>query len=232
MLIELKDDLKSLSNQQKAELLQRFFKTGVGEYAEGDKFLGITVPELRKLSKKYTSLSFQDLEKLLSSQIHEERFLSLAILRENYLKTKDEKLKQKIIDFSFKNLPQINNWDLVDTYIPYVFGEYFFSRSREVLYKFTISNNLWERRISILTTFYFLRKGDFEDTLKICEILLQDKHDLIHKACGWMLREIGKKDLQTLYNFLDKYYKIMPRTMLRYAIERLSYDKRKEYMKK
>lgn len=232
MLQNLKNDLNSLSNEDKAKNMQRFFKTWVWEYGEWDIFLWITVPELKKLSKKYKNLDFESLEILLNSKIHDERYMALSILKLNFCETKLEDIKNKIFEFSYKNISSINNWDLVDSFIPYVWWEYFFQKNREVLYKLVKSNILWERRISIMTTFYFLRKWDFTDTIKICELLLQDKHDLIHKASGWMLREMWKIDIKSLYDFLDKYHKIMPRTMLRYAIEKLDKEKREYYMKK
>lgn len=230
MIQNLKNDLKSLSNKDKAKILQWFFKTWVWEYWEWDIFLWITVPELRELSKKYKELSFENLEILLSSKIHEERFLALAILRLNFCKTSDISIKNKIFEFSYKNIFYINNWDLVDSFIPYVWWEYLFGKDKDILYKLVKSNNLWERRISIMTTFYFLKHWNFTDTIKICEILIQDKHDLIHKATGWMLREIWKIDQKILCDFLDKYSKIMPRTTLRYSIERLEKDKKVYYM--
>ncbi len=232
MLNYLLQDLNSLKNPYKAQTLQRFFKTWPWEYWEWDVFLWITVPELKKIAKKYIDLKFEDIQKLFCSKIHEERYLSLAILKLNFLKAKDLIEREKIINFSFKNLWYINNWDLVDSYIPYVFWEYFFDKDRSIIYKLTISDIIWERRVAILTTFYFLRHWDFQDTLKICEILLCDKHDLIQKACGWMLREVGKKDEKVLCDFLEKFHKTMSRTMLRYAIERLDIEKKKYYMKK
>ncbi len=232
MLENLLQELNNHSNTSKSLILQRFFKTWVWEYWEWDKFLWITVPELRVISKKYLSLNFSDLKKLLDSGIHEYRFVALTIIRLNYEKIKEEPIKDNLIEFVLKNICRINNWDLVDTFIPCVFWEYFFTRNRELLYKFVKSDSLWERRISIMTTFYFLKNKDFWDTIKICEELLWDKHDLIHKATWWMLREMGKRDTKPLYDFLDKYHKTMPRTMLRYAIEKLSENERQYYLKK
>lgn len=232
MLNNLLIDLNSLKSPAKSEILQRFFKTWVWEYGEGDVFLWIIVPELRKLSKKYIGLDKKELEELLASGIHECRFLALAIIRLNYENSKEEKVKKDWYEFSLKNIASINNWDLVDCFVEYVIGPFLYDKDKSILYKWAISNDLWERRIAIISTFDYIRKWEFEDTLKISEILLQDKHDLIQKAVWWMLREVGKKDEKVLLDFLDKYYKTMPRTMLRYAIERLDKEKKEYYMKK
>lgn len=232
MLDDLIRDLEQLSNREKAKILMWFFKTWPGQYWEWDIFLWINVPTLKWIGKKYRDLSFSDIEKLFASKIHDHRYLALNIIKINYEKEKDEIRKKEFFELSLKNISAINNWDLVDSFIPYVWWEYFFKKERKFLYELAFSNNLWERRISILTTFYFLRQWDFTDTLKICEILLQDTHDLIHKATGWMLREMGKKEIAPLLNFLDAYHKVMPRTMLRYAIEKLDSEKKAWYMKK
>ncbi|MDD4151023.1 MAG: DNA alkylation repair protein [Candidatus Gracilibacteria bacterium] len=231
MFKKITNEILSLKNPDKAKILQGFFKTGIGEYGEGDIFLGITVPELRNISKKYISINFEDIELLLKSEIHDFRFIALCILRLKYEKG-DENAKKAVFDFSIKNIEKINNWDLVDTYVHYTIGDYILDKDREILYKFSKSENLWIRRISIISTFAFIKRNLFEDTLKICEILLNDKHDLIHKATGWMLREAGKRDKQILINFLDKHSKNMPRTMLRYSIEKLSKEEKELYMKK
>lgn len=232
MLDDLIRDLEKLSNREKAKILMWFFKTWPGQYWEWDIFLWINVPTLKWIGKKYRDLSFGDIEKLFASKIHEHRYLALCIIKINYEKEKNEERKKALFELSLNNISAINNWDLVDSFIPYVWGEYFFKKDRTFLYTLATSNNLWERRISILTTFYFLRHWDFTDTLKICEMLLQDKHDLIHKATGWMLREMGKKEIAPLLNFLDTYHKTMPRTMLRYAIEKLDSEQKTWYMKK
>lgn len=232
MLSSLLQDLVSLKNPAKAKILQGFFKTWKWEYWEWDVFLWITVPELKNVAKKYKDLGLQSLQEQLKSKIHEHRYIALAIIKLRYLELKDEKEKENLINFVKQNISSINNWDLVDTFIPYVFWEYYFNRDRSDLYIYQKSSSLWERRISIMTTFYFLKKWDFEDTLKICELLLWDKQDLIHKACGWMLREIWKVDEKVLVWFLDKNVKLMPRTMLRYAIEKFDTETRKYYLKK
>lgn len=231
MLNQIKEDLQKSGNPEKAEILSRFFKTGKGEYGEGDIFLGITVPDQRKVAKQYIDLSLENIQKLLSSKIHEHRLTSLLILVEKYQKA-NEINKKKIVDFYLKNTKNINNWDLVDLTSAKILGDYLFERDKSILYKLAKSDNLWERRISIIATFHFIRNNEFEDTLKISEILLNDYHDLIHKAVGWMLREVGKKNQDVEESFLKKYYKKMPRTMLRYAIERFDEKKRKFYLRK
>ncbi|MDD5132871.1 MAG: DNA alkylation repair protein [Candidatus Nanoarchaeia archaeon] len=230
MLKDIKNDFNSLKNPEKAKKLAGFFKTGKGEYGYGDNFLGIIVPEQRKLAKKYPNLSLEDLQELLSSNIHEYRLTSLFILISKYKKADSE--KEKIFNFYLKNTKNINNWDLVDLSAPNIVGHYLFEKDRKILYKLAKSDNLWEKRIAVLSTFYFIKYNQFDDSLKISEILLKDEHDLIHKAVGWMLREIGKRNLSIEEEFLKKYYKQMPRTMLRYAIEKFPEAKRQFYLKK
>ena len=231
MLNEIKKELADLGNKEKSEIYQRFFKTGPGQYGEGDIFLGLTAAEQKSVVKKYIDLSLEDLQKLLDSKIHEHRSSALAILTKKYKKSNN---KKEIIDFYLKNTKRINNWDLVDCSAPHILGDYLFNtqEKKKILYKLAKSDNLWEKRISILATFSFIRQNEYEDTLNISEILLNDKHDLIHKAVGWMLRELGKRDQDVEEEFLKKYHKTMPRTMLRYSIERFSEEKRKFYMKK
>lgn len=228
-LAELRKEIKTVSNPDNAKFLQRFFKTGKGEYAEGDVFLGIVVPVQRQIAKKYTELSFDDLEKLITSKYHEERLIALLILVERFKKASEDE-KDKIIKFYLKNRKGINNWDLVDLSAPKILGEYLLNKDRKILFRFAKSKDLWEKRIAVLSTFTFIKNNDFNDALKIYEILVYDKHDLIHKAVGWMLRELGKIDLKTEEKFLKKYYKTMPRTMLRYAIEKFPEKKRKAYL--
>jgi 3-methyladenine DNA glycosylase AlkD len=233
--MRISSDLRKFTDKEKAILLQRFFKTGKGEYGEGDVFLGITVPKQRQIAKKYALLPITDLQTLLNSKIHEERLTALLILVSQYKKAdknKDEKQKEIIFNFYLKNTKNINNWDLVDLTAPNIVGNYLLDKDKSILYKLAISDNFWERRISIISTFAFIRNSDFKDAIKLSEILLKDKHDLIHKAVGWALREIGKKDLNSLIAFLDKHYKSMPRTMLRYSIEKLSETQRKYYLNK
>lgn len=231
MLSQLIDELQKESDPEKAKNLSWFFKTGKGQYGEGDVFLGITVPRLREISKKYQNLDLKELQKLLESKIHEHRLSALMILRFKYEnKNTNEKLKKEIVHFYLLNTKKINNWDLVDLSCHYILGNYLLDKDRDILYKLARSTNLWEKRIAIISTFEFMRNNQFDDSLKICEILLNDKHDLIHKAVGWALREIGKKDKQKEINFLDKHYKAMPRTMLRYAIEKFTDSERKHYL--
>jgi len=228
-LIELKKELKKISNPKQAEILQRFFKTGKGEYGEGDVFLGIKVPLQRKIAKKYPNLTLKEINELLSSRMHEERLTSLFILIRKYEKG-DAKLKKEIFNFYLKNTNKINNWDLVDLSAPKIIGNYLLDKPKDSLYKLAKSKSLWEKRIAVLSTFEFIRNNQFKDTLSISEILLKDKHDLIHKAVGWMLREIGKRNHEVEESFLKKYYKQMPRTMLRYAIEKFDEKKRRFYL--
>lgn len=231
MFKKITNEINSLKNPDKAKILQGFFKTWIWEYSEWDVFLGINVPELRNIAKKYISINFEDIELLLNSEIHDFRFVALCILRLKYEKW-EENTKKGVFDFSIKNIEKINNWDLVDTYVLYTIWNYLLDKDKEILYKFSKSENLWIRRISIISTFAFIKENSFEDTIKICEILINDKHDLIHKATWWMLREIWKRDKQILIKFLDKYNKNMPRTMLRYSIEKLNLEEKKTYMKK
>ncbi len=228
----VKKDLQDLKNSEKAKVLSGFFKTAKGQYGEGDKFLGIVVPEQRKIVKKYfKSLELADLQNLLDSDIHEYRLVAVLSLVAQYTKA-DDKTKKQIYDFYLKNAKRVNNWDLVDLSAPNIVGDYLLNKDRKILYKLLKSKNLWERRISILATFTFIRNNKFEDTLKISEELLSDKHDLIHKATGWMLRELGKRDQKRLEEFLEENIKKMPRTCLRYAIEKFPEEQRKAYLKK
>lgn len=226
-------DLNIYADKEKAKHLQRFFKTGKGEYGEGDIFIGIVVPNQRIVAKKYKELPLSEIQILLNSKIHEHRLTALFILTYKFLKT-DEILKKKIVEFYLKNTKHINNWDLIDLSSVEILGEYFLENpeSKKVIYKFAGAKSLWERRISIISTFTMIRNRQFDDSLKIAEILLHDKEDLIHKAVGWMLREIGKRDLKTEQTFLDKHYKTMPRTMLRYAIEKFPEENRQHYLLK
>lgn len=228
-LDNLKSDLQALAAPEKAALLSRYFKTGKGQYGQGDIFLGVMVPGQRRIAKKYSDLSLGNISKLLASRIHEHRLVALLILVNKYKKA-DEKSKEKIADFYLKHTKHINNWDLVDLSAPNILGDYLFDRDRSVLYRLAQSKNLWERRISVVTTLAFIRRNDFEDILRISEILIDDDHDLIHKAVGWMLREVGKMDLGTEEDFLRKHHRRMPRTMLRYAIERFEEKKRRFYL--
>jgi len=226
-LLDLKKELKTKASLEKAKILQKFFKTGPGEYGEGDIFLGIMVPDMRRIAIKYKDLKLEDVKKLLCSKIHEERLTAILIMLNKFQDGKD---KEKIYNFYFKNIKHINNWDLVDLSADKIVGAYLSDKSKSVLYELARSKSIWEKRISIIATFNFIKNNNFKETLKIAKILLNDEHDLIHKAVGWMLREVGKKDLKTEEKFLKKYYKKMPRVMLRYAIEKFIEKKRKQYL--
>jgi 3-methyladenine DNA glycosylase AlkD len=229
MMDQLKRELSQLSDPDRAKKLAGFFKTGKGQYGEGDRFLGIPVPEQREVAKKYGDLSLDDLQELLNSEIHEHRFTALVILVTKFRKA-EKTGKEKIFSFYLRNTGNINNWDLVDVSAPRIVGDYLVDKDKSILYKLAKSTNLWERRISILSTFAFINNNEFADALRISELLLHDRHNLIHKAVGWALREIGKRDQDAEERFLTKYCVQMPRTMLRYAIEKFSEEKRKYYL--
>lgn len=223
---QLKKDLKAFVKPGKAEILARFFKTGKGDYGEGDIFIGVMVPEIRKVAQKYKNIELSELSKVISGKIHEERLCGALICTYR-------KLNREVVDFYLSNVRFLNNWDIIDLTAPKILGLWMVSRpdERKILYKFAKSKSLWERRIAVLSCFAFIREKDFKDTLAIAEILLNDDHDLIHKAVGWMLRELGKRDQSVEERFLKKYYKKMPRTMLRYAIERFEESLRQRYLK-
>jgi len=228
-----KSEMAGLANPEKAKILSSFFKTGKGEYGEGDIFLGIAVPMQREVAKKYSSLNFTEVKNLLKSNTHEHRLTALLILVQQF-KRVDEKQREKIVDFYLASTKYINNWDLVDLSADKILGEYLCavpSKERKILRKLAKSKNIWERRIAMLATFAFIKRNEFDDALEISELLLNDKHDLIHKAVGWMLREIGKRDLAIEEKFLKKHCKKMPRTALRYAIEKFPEKKREFYLK-
>lgn len=222
--------LTQLSDPVRAKNLSRFFKTGPGEYGEGDIFLGITVPQIRSFIRDYYHISLDDLQKLISSKYHEARMAGVLIHDKKYTRAKDEDAKLELINFYLENIQYINNWDLVDLSCHYALGEWLIDKPRLILYKFAESDDLWIRRVAIMTTFAFIRIHQFDDTMNICDMLIGDQHDLIHKATGWMLREIGKRDKRTLIEYLDKHVRQMPRTMLRYAIEKLPEKERKYYL--
>ncbi|HRY77068.1 MAG TPA: DNA alkylation repair protein [Candidatus Paceibacterota bacterium] len=230
MLKQLRKELALKANPKKAKILQGFFKTGKGEYGEGDIFLGLVVPETRKMAEKYLALNLAELKKLLNSKIHEERLLALFILTAQFNRA-EEKERQKFFKFYLSQTRNINNWDLVDLSADKIVGSHLKNKDKKILYQLAKSRNLWERRIAILATFYFIKQGQAKETLKIAEILLNDKHDLIQKAVGWMLREVGKRcGEKTEEKFLKQHCRKMPRTMLRYAIERFPENKRKKYL--
>ncbi len=222
---------RSLADPSRARSLQRFFKTGNGEYGEGDRFLGLTVPQVRKLAREYLDLDTQQLSELLRSPWHEERLLALLILVRQYGKARSGAIKNQLFLFYLRNTRAINNWDLVDVTCRDIVGAHLRDKDRAILYRLARSRNLWERRIAIISTSYFINQSDSADALAISEILLQDDHDLIHKAVGWMLREVGKRcSSAALEDFLDKHAAVMPRVMLRYALEKMTAEKRDHYM--
>ena len=226
----IQSSIRKLGNQKDAGILQWFFKTGPGEYGEGDVFVGVRVPVLRKLVKEFEAADESTIHDLLESAVHEDRALALFILVRQFEK-ENEVDRARIYRFYLNHARRINNWDLVDLSAPQVVGGYLANRSRRPLYRLVRSKSLWERRIAILATFTFIRQGDFADTLALADRLLGDREDLIHKAVGWMLREVGKRDLAVLENFLKLRCKTMPRTMLRYAIEKFPEPKRQAYLK-
>jgi 3-methyladenine DNA glycosylase AlkD len=228
---DVKRDLMNVAEFERIEILKWFFKTGKGDYGEGDVFIGIVVPNIRKIARKYSNLYFEDIKELLYSKIHEERLCALLILVAQF-ESGEEEEKKKIFNFYIKNVRQANNWDLVDLSAPKIIGEYLQTKPKDILYKFAESKNLWERRVSIISTFAFIKKMSFKDTLKISKILLKDEHDLIRKAVGWMLREVGKRNFSILEDFLIKNHKNMSRTTLRYAIEKFPEKKRQFWLKR
>lgn len=230
MLKQLIQELEKFSDTQRAINSARYFKTWVWQYWEWDKFYGLTVPETRIVVKKYYKLlSLDDVEKLILNEYHEQRLTGLLVLVAKY-KSANEEEKKSIYDFYMAHTKNINNWDLVDTSAPYIVWNYLFNVDKSILYSLAKSENLWEKRISIIATLYFIKYNKYDDTLKLCNILINDTHDLIHKATGWCLREVWKKDEKVLTDYLDKNTTKMPRTMLRYAIEKFNEEKRKHYL--
>jgi len=227
--LEIQKRLRQFASAEKATVLQRFFKTGPGEYGEGDVFLGVVVPDIRRVSKEFRGASVAEIRTLLASGVHEERLLALLMLVHAY-EEGDDIRRRRIYDLYLRSTKYINNWDLVDLSAPRIVGKHLENRDRRTLYDLARSRDLWKRRIAVLSTLAFITRNDFEDALAISAILLRDEHDLIHKAVGWMLREVGKRSLPAEERFLKQHYRIMPRTMLRYAIERFPEKKRKDYL--
>lgn len=226
----IQQELSSLGDARLASFQQGFFKTNEGGYGAGDLFRGIRVPRLRELSRKHRNTSPVEAEQLLGSPYHEDRLLALLILVHRYPRS-DERVKNEIYKSYLKNTRFINNWDLVDASAPHIVGRHLHQRSRATLYKLACSGGLWERRIAVMATAHFIKHGDFDDTLKIARMLLDDREDLVHKAVGWMLREIGKRDSAIEEDFLEAHYKRMPRVMLRYAIEKFPPSERRRYLR-
>jgi len=230
-LTELREKISHLADKKQAAILSRFFKTGPGEYGEGDIFLGIKVPLTRSLAREGRDLPFLDLETLLESPLHEERLLALLILVHQFQKGGEDR-QREIFLFYLNHTDRINNWDLVDLSAPHILGAYLYDHDKRIPRRLIRSKDLWERRLAVLASLYFIRRGVFMETLRIAEMLLGDPEDLIHKAVGWMLREVGKRDPETAEGFLRSHYHKMPRTMLRYAIEQFPEEKRLGYLKR
>ncbi len=221
--------LRKLSSPNRARVLRRFFKTGPDEYGEGDRFIGLRLEQIRALAREHAGLPLREVERLLESPIHEARVVAVVLLANAYRKS-DEKTRERIYRLYLRRSDRVNNWDLVDASAPQIVGMHLLTRSRAPLRRLARSRNLWERRIAIVATHQFIRHGQLDDTLRIAVQLLKDEHDLIHKATGWMLREVGKRDERVLRKFLDRYAGALPRTALRYSIERLTPAQRRRYM--
>ena len=229
--MKARDEIRALANKEIAQHSLRFFKTAKGEYGYGDSFLGVRAPKIRLIAKKHIDISTTDMKTLIKSKYHEERLLGLIILVNKYSKAKDEEVRNQLYKIYVSSFKYVNNWDLVDVTCSHVIGKHLMDKDRSILYTWAKSEDLWTKRIAIVSTHCFIRKNELQDTFKIAKILLNDEHDLIHKAVGWMLREAGKRDLEKEEIFLKKYYNIMPRTMLRYAIERFPEPKRQKYLR-
>ncbi len=224
-------ELQALSNAEKREIFPRFFKAGKGEYGEGDRFLGVTVPNIRAIAKLHKDVSIEEIRKLIQSEWHEVRLCALIIMVEKS-KKKDEALRKELFNLYLSQTKRINNWDLVDLSCRFIIGEYLLDKSRDILYQLAQSPLLWDNRIAIVSTYAFIRKGQLEDTYALSDLMMQHPHDLMHKAIGWMLREAGKRDSERLYDYVMSHRADMPRTMLRYAIEKFSPKERAILMKR
>ena len=223
--------LQALSDAEKREIFPKFFKAGKGEYGEGDRFLGVTVPNIRAIAKQYKNISLNEIRELMQSEWHEVRLCALLIMVEKS-KKKDEALRQQLFDLYLSQTDRINNWDLVDLSCRFIVGEYLLDKSRDILYQLAQSPLLWDNRIAIVSTYAFIRKGQLEETYALSDLMMHHPHDLMHKAIGWMLREAGKRDANRLYNYVMSHRADMPRTMLRYAIEKFSPAERSILMKR
>jgi len=230
MLKTIQTALREQANDSDAMVLRRFFKTGPEEYGEGDRFIGVRVPATRRIAQKYRNLPLADTLVLLRSSVHEERLLALIILKRKYQEGGQDE-RAEIYGIYLDHTRYINNWDLVDASAEHIVGAYLKNRSREPLHALAHSESIWERRIAIMSTFHFIKNNEFDETIRIVEILVYDSEDLIHKAVGWMLREVGKRDRDKEEFFLKKHYRSMPRTMLRYAIEKFPENLRQQYLK-
>ena len=224
-------ELQALSDAEKREIFPRFFKAGKGEYGEGDRFLGVTVPNIRAIAKQYKNISLNEIRELMQSEWHEVRLCTLLIMVEKS-KKKDEALRKELFNLYLSQTKRINNWDLVDLSCRFIIGEYLLDKSRDILYQLSQSSLLWDNRIAIVSTYAFIRKGQLEDTYALSDLMMQHPHDLMHKAIGWMLREAGKRNPERLYDYVMSHRADMPRTMLRYAIEKFSPKERTILMKR
>lgn len=227
---ELKKTIREIASPERAEINRSFFKTGPGEYSEGDHFLGIRIPDLRALVKKADDIALREVLTLLPSKWHEERFMALLLMERRFECSEEESGRREIVEAYLGNTRWVNNWDLVDASAPSILGQWLLTRKRTVLGELVRSENLWERRIAIVSTLTLIRAGDFRETLRLTQRLLKDPEDLMQKACGWMLREVGKKDREVLTLFLERHAPAMPRTMLRYAIERFPQSERRRWL--
>ena len=229
---EIKEKINTYVDEERAAVSPRYFQAFEGGYGEGDQFIGVAVPNLRKVARSYyRHIEITDVERLLKEPIHEYRFTALCILVYKFEKAKDRGEKETIVNTYLRNLESVNNWDLVDCSADKILGAFVFDKDKSILYDLARSLDLWKQRIAIISTFYFIRQNHFHDTIEIAKILLNHKHDLIHKAVGWMLREIGNRDFDVEFHFLKDNYKRMPRTMLRYAIEKFDPDLRQQFLK-
>ena len=224
-------ELQALTNAEKREIFPRFFKAGKGEYGEGDRFLGVTVPNIRAIAKLHKDISIEEIRELIQSEWHEVRLCALIIMVEKS-KKKDEALRKELFNLYLSQTKRINNWDLVDLSCRFIIGEYLLDKSRDILYQLAQSSLLWDNRIAIVSTYAFIRKGQLEDTYALSDLMMHHPHDLMHKAIGWMLREAGKRDSERLYDYVMSHRADMPRTMLRYAIEKFSPKERAILMKR
>lgn len=226
--------LKGVASEEKRKVQLRFFKTGVGEYGYGDEFLGVMVPQVRAIVKEaWKDITLEEIETLLHSPYHETRLTALLLLVKIYeAKEASNDIKEKVFEIYTSNADYINNWDLVDLSAPNIVGQHLFNKDCSLLYEFTQSNHLWKQRIAVVATLTFIRKGEFTHTYSLAKLFMDTKHDLMKKAVGWMLREAGKRDVTQLRNFLNEYKNVMPRTMLRYAIEKFSVEERRGFMKR
>lgn len=233
MLQQIIKKAKSLYSKERAEHSKYFFKTAPGQYGAGDVFWGLSVPEMKSIAKDYQELDLKSVKELLKDKVHELRLIGLTILVEKYKKAQGDKERKKLYDFYLENRAAANNWDLVDLSVYKIMGDYLLrhKEERKILYQFIKSDNLWERRLAMVSCTAFIRSGETEDTIQLATALLNDKEDLMHKASGWMLRELGKRDKKVLINFLNSHAEEMPRTMLRYAIEKFSEKERQKYLK-